>query len=245
MSFSRTCVRCSSGAEVTYGLAVAGGRRVRVPVCVACADRLVALRLAWVIATLVIAGLGSVGVAVASDILVTKVPSLDHSPAIIALGLVLSLAFLVAVPWAAFRRGMHAFHRRLGPVWLVRVESAKAVVLGARHVVRVETPGQRLPAASLPPWAVTAIGVALGCAVAAAGLAEYEVLGRAEARRERVYMRWIEVLAYDLGGRGAVLSLFAGLGVVLVVLGILAGAARRRARGERGCEPHRAPERGV
>lgn len=230
LAFSRTCVRCGSAAEVTYGLAVDGRRRVRVPVCVACADRIVGARLAWIASAFGGAACGTLLVASVLDALVGSMPQLRNAPGVIAVGVLSCMVIMIVVPWLALRDGMRAFHRRIGPVWVERAEPppSNGVVLGARREVVVEP--ATLPAATLPPWALTLLGVGAGGVLAASAVGEYRHIGVAERRHETFYLHSIVAIAYDVGGRSAVLVTYLALAALAVVLGIGAARAVSRAR---------------
>ncbi len=213
-----------------YGLWCGERRRVSVPVCVGCADHLFVARAAWVALAFALGVAGSVALAIAADALVVIVPALRD---VVVVGVLAAALIAVAVPVLALRRGMRAFHRRLGPVWVVRAEERPStkVVLGARRAFLVDGTGPRLPSAGLPPAAWVAFAALVGAVLIALGLVEYRMLGAARDRGEAVTRHWLEIALVEAGGPGAVLGLFVGM--ALVVLGVGVGAAFRARRERR------------
>lgn len=238
LRFPARCVECGAPPARSFALALPRGAApaaVQAPLCERCGERKSLGQAAWVGGALA-AGVALM-VALAALIDAALVPALPGIRRVVA-PIVVALLGLAAVPvWAASRRGRRSYHRRFSAVWVEGPGPAGEVTLGlrrddlCREVALASGLGGaggpfRAPAAPpaftpgknpVPAWAVVLFGIL----VLPAGVAEYVSLGKAEARGETIRRIWLEVLVYDVGGRAAVLALFAVFGVACIAAGAL------------------------
>lgn len=248
LQFPSACVECGAPPVRTFELTVPSAgpvarRRVPVPVCDRCGERKSLGQLAWTAGAaalgvgLVVAGAGT------ADALMPVLPVLRQTVAPITAGLLV----LGSVPvWLALRRGRLSYHRRFSAVWFQAYGAEPGTVtLGLRSpelrrriavCSGLEQSGAdpyRAPPAEggfqhpggqnpLPSW----VAMLVGLGIMGAGISEYSMIGRAEARHEAIRRVWLEILVYQVGGRAAVLGLFLLIGAALVALGARAFVKR-------------------
>jgi hypothetical protein len=224
------CARCA--APATSGYWLCGARSATpVPLCGACRKRLRWSMAGWFLATLVGTALGVMFLAVLLELVL---PAQGE-----AVGMIIALpvlALCAAGPFLAWRRRAALFHRVKSPVYLIA--DTNEVLLGFRGPAFAQAT-RALGAAGqagapkvvpLPPPSYGGPLLVLGVVMAEVAIAVGSYL-RLSSLPAADGFSWFEVLALEAGLPVAALAACAGLGVLLLGLGLWWGWRVRRLRG--------------
>ncbi len=237
LRFPDLCVECEKPSARTFRLH-AGAARVEAPVCVACSERKSLGQFLWVLAGV---GGGVVVATVVSFALDAFVPS-DIQRKTVVPFMIAILAMAVAPIWLVLRGGRRGYHRRYSAVWLEPSGSEIAVHTRTPQLSKAiaaqsglgELAGYRVAPLSndasipkknpIPSYALVVAGLAL----VGGGFARFYEFSRAERHGDEISGKWVEIIVYRIGGSGAVLALYASIGVLLFVGGIQAWRRAQR-----------------
>ncbi len=247
LRFPDACAECDAAAGRSYPLRLAKNVALSVPLCSHCHER---KTLGQSLSAVGIAVLGlaiTIAYGAAADALMTG--AMDHATQVkLAIPMALALlAFPIIGIVIGVRFARNGYHRRRSAVFLDRYDAAtdrvtigvrrpelaKAISsLGGEGAGDYRAGAQPLRAApprkpGLPYWATLVIGVA----IIGIGWIRYDEIRGYERAGESFSITNVEHLLYLMGGAPAVLALFVGVGLLLLVGSTmqLIGDRRRRA----------------